>query len=213
MYRIATKEDMAGIIALWQEAFHETPILPDCTSFVAEKDGKIAAMLHALPQILRASRDHKAAYLYAIATKKEYRGQGLCRNLMAFAEKNLDCDCCVLVPASKSLFGFYEALGYETAFTRSRTAFSGGEEISMEEYLARREQLLPMAHMVYAELQYARQIYGLKFYQTPTGICAASEGFTAERIPEDFSKAPYGMLKWLRDPEPIRNAFLGFSLE
>ena len=80
MYRIAGTQDLPGIAALWQEAFHEIPDLPECTSFVAEQDGQIVCMLHALPQTLRAKRDHKAAYLYAIATKKEYRGQGLCRS-------------------------------------------------------------------------------------------------------------------------------------
>ncbi|MBQ9968479.1 MAG: GNAT family N-acetyltransferase [Oscillospiraceae bacterium] len=213
MYRIATEKDIPGIIDLWQEAFHETPVLPDCISFVGEADGEVVCMLHALPQTLRASRDRKAYYLYAIATKKEYRGRGLCRGLMAYAEQTLDADCCVLVPASGSLFGFYRELGYETAFTRRRTAFTGGEEIPEAEYLTLREQLLPMAHMVYDDLSYAQKIYGLKFYKTEAGICAASDSFTAERIPEDFSQAPYGMLKWLRDPEPVENAFLGFSLE
>ena len=213
MYRIATEKDAPGIVALWQEAFHETPSLPECISFVAEQEGETVAMLHALPQRFRTSRDRKAAYLYAIATKKTHRGQGLCRGLMAYAESVLDADCCVLVPASESLFGFYESLGYETAFTRRRTAFTGGEEIPEAEYLTLREQLLPMAHMVYEDLSYAKKVYGLKFYKTEAGICAASDSFTAERIPEDFSQAPYGMLKWLRDPEPVENAFLGFSLE
>lgn len=213
MYRIAAKKDIPGIVALWQEAFHETPVLPEAASFVAEQDGKIVCMLHALPQTLRATRDHKAAYLYAIATKQEYRGQGLCRGLMAYAESVLDADCCVLVPASASLFDFYRSLGYQTAFTRDRTAFTGGEEISAEEYLSLREQLLTCPHMVYEDLGYAQTLYGLKFYKTPRGICAASERFTAERIPEDFSQAPYGMIKWLRNKEPVGNAFLGFSLE
>jgi len=213
MYRIASEKDIPGIVALWQEAFHETPVLPECICFVAEQNSQIVSMLHALPQVLRTGRDRKAAYLYAIATKEAYRGQGLCRGLMEYAEKSLDADCCVLVPANERLFAFYEKLGYKMVFTRSRTAFAGGEEISEEEYLRLREQLLPVPHMVYEDLGYAKKIYGLTFYKTPTGICAASDHFTAERIPEDFSGRPYGMLKWLRDPEPVENAFLGFSLE
>lgn len=213
MYRIATEKDIPGIVQLWREAFHETPVLPDCISFVAQIDGVIAGMLHALPQVLRGSADHKAAYLYAIATKEQYRGQGICRGLMAYAELTLDADCCVLVPANDGLFDFYRELGYETAFTRSRTHFTGGTPVTMEEYLRLREQLLPVPHMVYDELSYAQRIYGLTFYKTPTGCCAASEHFTCERIPEDLSCAPYGMIKWLRNEEPIRNAFLGFSLE
>lgn len=213
MYRKATQQDIPGITALWREAFHETPKLPRCDCYVAQKDGQIAGMLFAIPQLLKTTRLRKAAYFYAIATKQEYRGQGICRGLMAYAERHMDADCCVLVPASESLFGFYEKLGYKTVFTRSRTAFQGGEEISMARYLMLREQLLPMAHMVYEDLSYAQSVYGLKFYQTPTGLCAACDGFTAERIPEDFSCQPYGMIKWLREPEDIKNAFLGFSLE
>lgn len=213
MYRLATEKDIPGMEALWQEAFHEPMALPACTSFVAELDGEVAAMLHALPQRLRGRRDHKAAYLYAIATKKAYRSRGLCRGLMAFAERSLDVDCCVLVPAQESLFAYYRSLGYEPAFYRNKTAFSGGEEISMAEYLSLREQLLQAPHMVYDDLSFAQSIYGLKFYKTPTGVCAASGSFTAERLPEDLGGKPCGMIKWLRDPEELPAAYLGFSLE
>lgn len=213
MYRLATTEDIPGIVSLWQQAFHETPVLPDGLCFVAETDGQIAAMLHALPQMLRGKGDHKAYYLYAVATRKEYRRQGLCRGLMAYAEAQLDADCLMLVPAETSLFAYYEALGYKSAFYRNKTPFSGGEEISMAQYLHLREQLLSVPHVVYDDLGYAQRIYGLKFYKTPTGICARSESFTAETLPEDVGGKPYGMIKWLRDEEPLKAAYLGFGLE
>ena len=214
MYRIATKQDIPGIAALWQQAFHETPLLPDFPCFVAEYGGKIVAMVHAWMQKLQAGKTYTAAYLYAVATDKAFRGQGICRGLMAYAEKTLDADCCILVPAESSLFDFYEALGYETAFLRNKTSFPGGEEISMEEYLQRREVLLSAtAHVVYDDLSYAQSIYGLRFYRTDTGICAASEHFTAENLPADLGHSPCGMIKWLRKGEPIQNGYLGFTLE
>lgn len=214
MYRLAEKQDLPGILALWQEAFHETPILPECTSFVAECDGQVAAMVHALPQLLRAQTDCKAAYLYAIATKKEYRGRGLCRGLMAYAERMLDADCCVLVPAEERLFSFYESLGYKTAFFRSRTQGEAAAELSMAEYLRRREALLRHTpHMVYEDLSYAQRLYGLKFYETKEGITAKSLTYTAETLPGDQGGAPYGMIKWLRGERPMEKAYLGFSLE
>ena len=214
MYRLATEKDIPGIIALWQEAFHETPILPDGVCYVAQLDGQVAAMLHALPQTLRLGRDYKAYYLYAVATKKAYRGQGLCRNLMAYAEAQLPADCCILVPATESLFGFYEALGYRTAFTRNKTSFRGGEEISMEDYLTLREELLRRTpHVVYHDLSYPQRLYDLKFYKTSTGICAASDRFTAERLPEDLGTAPCGMIKWRAAGEEVCGAYLGFTLE
>lgn len=214
MYRLATKQDIPGITALWQEAFHETPILPDCDCFVAELDGRIVGMLFAMPQKLKSKALYKAVYFYAVATKEEYRGRGICRALMAYAEAHTDADCCVLVPASESLFDFYEKLGYKTAFYRKKTPFPGGAEISMEEYLLLREQLLSEeVHMVYDDLRYAQRIYGLKFYKTAGGICAASEAHTAETLPEDLGGKRYGMIKWLREEEAFQDAYLGFALD
>lgn len=213
MYRLAKKKDIPQIIALWREAFHEEPTLPDCQCFVAEKDSKIVGMLHAIPQKLKIKDFHLAAYFYAIATKQEYREQGICRNLMAFAEEHMDADCCILVPASEELFGFYENLGYKTAFYRNKIPFSTGTEISMEHYLQKRETLLPLPHVVYDDLDYARKIYDLKFYETADGICAASEHFTAENLPADLGNTPCGMIKWLRNEESLDYAYLGFTLE
>ena len=213
MYRLAGKEDIPEICRLWREAFHEEPTLPSCDCFVAEQDGNIAGMLFAMPQKLKIKQLHKAVYFYAIATLKAYQGRGICRNLMAYAENRIDADCCMLVPASESLFGFYGTLGYETAFYRNKTASLKGQALSMEAYLQKREQLLTMPHVVYDDLSYAQKIYGLKFYETTDGICAASEHLTAENLPHDLGDIPCGMIKWLTNEEPFDNAYLGFTLE
>lgn len=213
MYRLARNEDIPGICELWREAFHEEPTLPSCDCFVAEEAGNIAGMLFAMPQKLKIGQLHKAVYFYAIATLKAYRGRGICRDLMAYAEKMVDADCCMLVPASKELFDFYGKLGYKTAFYRNKIPFSQGTEISMEEYLEKREQLLTIPHVVYDDLSYAQTIYNLKFYETIDGICAASEHFTAENLPRDLGDIPCGMIKWLRKEEPFDHGYLGFTLE
>ena len=221
MFRTSQPTDLPGISALWQEAFGDGPEavraffahFPQCISYVAEDDGQIVSMVHALPRIL--SPDIPAAYLYAVATAKTHRGQGLCRKLMAFAEEELakaGIETTVLTPGEPSLFRFYENLGYRTGFFRKRTPFRGGEPISLTEYNRRREELLKIPHMVCTErfLQYAQSIYDLKFYKTPTGIAAAGPRFTAEVLPEDLSDAPYAMLK---TAQSIPNAYLGFGLE
>ena len=226
MYQIADKSDLPGIAALWNEAFGDSleavsrffEAFPDCISFVAREQGQVVSMVHALPQTLRAEADLPAAYLYAVATLQSHRGQGLCRGLMAFAEaywKKQGFACAVLTPGEPSLFDFYRALGYGPAFARRRTAFSGGTPIPASDYLALREQLLPGPHMVYdlRTLTYARQIYGLTFYRTETGIAAASPDCTAEVLPEDLGGAPFAMIKWLDTPHPLKNAYLGFALE
>jgi len=224
--QLATKTDLLGIISLWQEAFGDSPeavsyffkSFPHCVSYVTEDGGEIVSMVHALPQVL--SPDTPAAYLYAVATRRSHRGKGLCRELMAFAEADLHARgfaCCVLAPAELGLFDYYEGLGYKTAFTRRRVKFSGGTPISLTEYLNRREALLTEPHMVYdrATLTYAADVYGLTFYETETGIAAASPHYTAEVLPQDTrgDRFAYGMIKWLGEPKDLQNAYLGFALE
>ena len=226
MFRPAMKSDLPGIISLWQEAFGDSPeavsyffkSFSDCVSYVADDGGEVVSMVHALPQTLSA--DTPAAYIYAVATLRSHRGRGLCRDLMAFAEADLKhrgFACCVLTPGELGLFDYYERLGYQIAFTRRRVAFEQGKEISLSEYLARREKILTEAHMVYDRntLSYAARVYGLSFYETAAGIAAASGSYTAERLPEDAqgSRFAYGMIKWLDKPRELKNAYLGFALE
>lgn len=226
MYQIADKSDLPGIAALWSEAFGDSPeavssffkALPDCISFVALEEGQVVSMVHALPQTLRAGADLPAAYIYAVATLPAHRGRGLCRELLNFAEDELrkrGFACTVLTPGEPSLFAFYRDLGYTAAFTRNRTVFSGGTPIPAAEYLTLRERLLTGPHMVYdlRTLEYARQVYGLTFYRTGTGIAAASPDCTAEVLPEDLGGAPFAMVKWLDTPRSLENAYLGFALE
>jgi len=224
MFRLAEKPDLPAILALWGEAFGDPEpavrfffeSFPDCISYVAEENGVIVSMVHALPQTL--SPDVPAAYVYAVATLKTHRGKGLCRDLMAFAEKDLrdrGFDCCVLTPGEPHLFRFYEKLGYRADFTRTRTAFSGGNAISAAAYAALRERILTVPHMVcdLRTLEYAAKVYGLRFYETPTGIAAAGEDYTAEVLPEDVSGPPFAMIKWLKEEAPLQNAYLGLPLE
>lgn len=221
MFRISQPTDLPGIAALWQEAFGDGPSavedffrhFPACVSFVAEDGGRIVSMVHALPRIL--SPQTPVAYLYAVATAKTHRGQGLCRELMAFAEAELaktGIHTTVLTPGEPSLFRFYEALGYRTAFFRTRTPFAGGQPISLPEYAKLREEILQIPHLVCSEhfLRYAQRIYDLTFYRTSTGIAAAGPQFTAEVLPEDLSDNPYAMIK---TAQTMPKAYLGFGLE
>lgn len=224
MTRCASPSDLPGIFSLWNEAFADSEAevrrffaaFPRCRSYVTEREGEIAAMVHALPQTL--SPGIPAAYLYAVATRQAFRGQGLCRELMAFAERELrtrGIACCVLAPAEPGLFAFYGRLGYETAFFRQHTAFFGGREISPEDYLLRREALLTGPHMICDRqtLDYAAACYGLGFYETETGIAAAGTHCTAEVLPQDARGGEAnGMVKWLIPGSPLEG-YLGFALE
>lgn len=223
--RLAKQLDFPGIAALWQEAFGDPEseirqffaAFPPCLSYVTVGRGQVLAMVHALPQTLAPKG--AAAYLYAVATARTHRGQGLCRRLMAFAERDLKKRgflCCVLSPAEESLFDYYRTMGYETGFVRQCTAFLGGEPIGIEEYLRCREQLLRGVHMQYDEdtLRYAARCYGLQFYRTGTGIAAVGTHGPAEVLPEDARGGqPNGMVKWLWGTGSEEMGYLGFALE
>lgn len=227
MFRMADSFDLPGISVLWQEAFGDSPecvsaffaAFPGCRSYVAEESGEITAMVHALPQILRADSDLPAAYLYAVATLKSHRGRGLCRKLMAFAEADLKEQgfrCAVLTPGEPSLFRFYEALGYAAVFTRRRTAWEEtGTPVSAAAYAQLREASLSVPHMVYDEatLIYAQRVYDLTFCKTSTGCCACGPAYLAEVLPDDLGGQPFAMVKWLGPARKLDNAYLGFALE
>lgn len=224
IFRLISSTDLPDVIDLWREAFGDSEkairfffeSFPDCISYAAEEDGQVVSMVHGLPQTL--SPDVPAAYLYAVATRKSHRGRGLCRKLMAFAEADLasrGVACCMLTPGEPELFRFYTRLGYAAAFTRNRTAFSGGECISAAEYIRLRERVLDRSHVVYdlRTMAYAQQVYGLTFYRTADGCAAAGEDYTAEVLPQDLGGTPFAMIKWLSESRPLRNAYLGLALE
>lgn len=227
MFRFAAPSDDPGISALWQAAFGDPPeavdaffgAFPACRSYVSEEAGEIAAMVHALPQVLRTGTDLPAAYIYAVATKPEFRGRGLCRGLMAYAEADLKSrgfSAAVLAPAEPDLFRFYGGMGYAAVFTRTRTPWDGtGVPVSAAQYAQLRETLLPGPHMAYDEtiLAYAQQIYDLTFYKTPSGCAAAGPTGPAEVLPADLDGAPNAMVKWLDQPRLLESAYLGFALE
>ena len=125
--RKTTPADIPALKAIWNEAFAEDSrqdideffktLYSTAAGFCAEDEkGAVCAMLFALPQtIVKGEKQLKAAYLYAVATKKEHRGQGYCRAVMAYAEKELRkryVDALLLSPATQDLADFYARLGF-----------------------------------------------------------------------------------------------------
>ena len=120
-------DDLPQLKALWALGFGDTEqeieaffaiSYPAATGFCAEEDGRLIAAAYALPQELAwGERTVKAAYLYAVTTHPDFRKQGVCRKLLAFAEKELKkryFDCLILVPATDALRAYYETMGFCT---------------------------------------------------------------------------------------------------
>lgn len=110
-----------GLRRLWKQAFGDDDEFLDrffstgfsprrCRCVVIGED--LAAALYWLDC---RSGERKLAYLYAVATDRRYRGQGLCRRLMEDTHELLEgqgYDGVLLVPGEPGLRRMYGAMGY-----------------------------------------------------------------------------------------------------
>jgi len=112
-----------GLRLLWKEAFGDTDNFLDCFfnfAFHVNRcrcvtiDNDVVAMLYWFDCQLESKT---IAYIYAVATKKDYQKKGLCRALLEHTHsqlKSLGYAGAILVPGSDKLFQFYKKMGYET---------------------------------------------------------------------------------------------------
>lgn len=76
-----------------------------------EEDGQIIAMLHLNPFLLSFfGKEITASYIYAVATKKEKRRQGIMRELLRYSFQLLKEEgeaFCILIPVAESIYSPY----------------------------------------------------------------------------------------------------------
>ncbi len=182
------KEDYPALRALWREAFGEEDSFLDAfwqTAFspfrcrLVRKEDTVAAALYWLDCTYQGE---KIAYLYAIATGKRYRAQGLCRALMEDTHEHLKALGylgALLVPSEPSLFAFYEKMGYRTASRICELrAERGGEPaplraLDAKAYAAKRVPLLPKGHVAEGEAFFALLKEDSAFYEGNGFLLAA----------------------------------------
>lgn len=146
-----------GLKGLWQavfqdprdyiEGFFAHAFSPD-RCLCATDGEETAAMVHWLDM---TCRDKKIAYIYAVATRRQYRGRGLCRRLMDRAHRILrerGYAGAVLVPQSEGLFAMYEKMGYRPCGGIRRLFARAAAPIPLsplttDQWNARRERMLP----------------------------------------------------------------------
>lgn len=157
-----TEAALPGLRLLWKQAFGDTDAFLDLffslgyapNRCLCAADGdRVAAAMHWLDG---SCRGRKIAYVYAVATDKAYRGQGLCRKLTEQAHRVLrerGYSGAVLVPAEPGLFEMYGKLGYRGCSSVREWASVAGDalpltELSAEEYARLRRDLLPEGAVV-----------------------------------------------------------------
>ena len=151
-------DQLPQLRSLWKEAFGDTDAYLDSfftLGFSPERcrcmteDGQVSAALYWFDCSCQGAR---LAYLYAVATAENRRGEGLCRLLMDNTHAHLKkagYAGAILVPASASLRQMYEKMGYLPATRIRELRCAAGEKavtltlLDRDEYEHRRPELLP----------------------------------------------------------------------
>lgn len=155
-----------GLKRLWKEAFGDSDAFIDgffSTAYAPSRcrcvtvDGDVAAALYWFDVRCEGQR---MAYIYAVATATEYRGQGLCRALMADTHAHLALrgyKGALLVPEGEALRRMYRGFGYETVTSiREFDCTAGADTISMhrisrDSFAQLRRELLPQGAVLQEE--------------------------------------------------------------
>lgn len=185
-YRRTDASDTVQLRALFQRAFGDSDedldaffveIYPDCDAFGAFEGENLAAMAYCLPLALEPS-GRRGAYIYAVATDAQYRGQGICRNLLAFAEQSLEkqgVSCFLLACETEELAAMYRKMG----FVGSPLAYDAPSRVAMQKidaqtYGGMRETLLAdCEHVRYTATQLRFAERGTEFFALAGFGCAS----------------------------------------
>ena len=157
-----TQKETESRRRLWKEAFGDSDEFLDDfdrTAFSPERyraviiDGEVVSALYFFDCEYAGGR---IAYIYAVATAKEYRGKGLCRKLFQETHSYLTdrgYTGAILCPGSDSLFDFYKSMGYKTCTYANECEVTAGDavnvrEITKDEYARLRRKYLPEGGVV-----------------------------------------------------------------
>ena len=117
--RYAREEDINSLKELYLACFDEKPeavelfferIFKPENCYVCIDGGELIAMVHFLPTKLNG-RD--ARYLYAAATKEEFRGTGIMDGLVKAALSMYAPEVCVTLPADEHLYNYYRRFKFK----------------------------------------------------------------------------------------------------
>lgn len=216
-FRKLNQNDVPQLKALWKEGFGDSAeqinlffekVWPNAGGFCAEENDKVVSMVFTLPVFLAlAGETKKAVYLYAVTTQEKFRRQGLCKKLLAFAEKELRkkyvC-CMLLVPEDDHLAAYYEGLGFtqtpsvQLLDLQEQKQAGQAMEISAQAYAGLRETLLiDVPHVQYDRKLLDYEAARCKFYQLQiansfgcAAVCTADGGCVVDELLPDAAFLP-----------------------
>ena len=122
------KHSMIGELKeVWKECFMDEGSYIDfyyekrfsnVTTLVKKVEEQIVSMLTLIPcEFVNKEQTQALYYVYAVATRNDHQKRGYAKELILYAQQlaNKEGAKTFLVPASQSLFSYYERYGYQTA--------------------------------------------------------------------------------------------------
>ena len=126
----ADKNDAEELSSLWTTVFGDESEYPEfflnnavaeSEIYAAREDGKIVSAFYLVDcTLISRNNRYKGKYLYAAATLPEYRNKGIMSKMITEVSeelKNNGADFICLYPAEKSLYEYYEKLGFVSDFS------------------------------------------------------------------------------------------------
>lgn len=174
--------------ALWKEAFADTDEFLDLFFRKAFYPGRCRCIFNNT-QIVAALywfdcqyENQPIAYIYAVATAKSYRGQGLCQKLLTDTHHYLTAlgySGALLVPGNETLFSLYHKMGYNICSTIKQFECNATLEelpfykIASFEYAKLRKELLPKRSVLQENENLDFLQTQMNFYMGPGFLLAA----------------------------------------
>ncbi|MGN1081384.1 MAG: GNAT family N-acetyltransferase [Acutalibacteraceae bacterium] len=143
--------------------------------------GNIVSALHLIPVSLGCEKEkYSARYIFAAATKKEFRGKGYMSELIKEAikrSKESNEDFVFLILGEESLNGYYSRFGFQSVSSKKETvvlpAAGKAEKADVSELKARLDAAGGL-HVIYGEsfLYNMLKAYGAEIYCGFNSVCA-----------------------------------------
>lgn len=129
MVRLSNRDDIKGIIRVWNEAFGDSEkdirffldahYRPENT-VIYDYEGEVASVLFLIEGDMHINgKDYSSYYLYAACTLKKFRGRGMMSEMLEFSKNTAyqrNKYFIALKPAEESLYNYYSKFGYKPVF-------------------------------------------------------------------------------------------------
>jgi predicted N-acetyltransferase YhbS len=228
MIEFASEKYRKGIIELWQEAFGDKAEFINGfldrmnyaeNMLVYSENGEVCGMATMLPVFCGKN---KGRYVYAVATAKNHRGKGICNRIMRAVDEFIvkqNEKFAILVPASDSLFGFYEKMGYAQIVCKPDfpKITERGKKCSVSEYFKIREKLFENCNLIGWSEESLDYILGFgETLRCENGaVYREGEVIKEALVPEIFDckwEIPFGEIKYYDENMMFERPYFGLCM-